>query len=98
MSQWRRPTRYRAVVLTPIRAATICFEGVLGLAGTRGLRKQILDGLSGFGPALLLKLVNPIGDCLNHFARRLGFGIALDCGRRLSGSLVLFYDFDGFLL
>ena len=69
----------------------------LSLVWSRILRKQRLDCVGSFDPALLLKFSNPIGYSLNHFARRLSRGIVLVDGLFLTDALV-FLDYSNSFL
>ena len=71
--------------------------GWLSLVRTRVFRNQQLDGVGGFHAALLLKLSNPIGYGLNHFARRLSRRDFFGSGFLLARPLVLLDDSDYFL-
>ena len=80
-----------------IRFEFSCEVTRLSLVWSRILRKQRLDCVGSFNPALLLKFRNPIGYSLNHFARGLRGCVSL--GRRLllARSLVFLDDLDCFL-
>ena len=70
----------------------------LDFAWTRILWQERFNRLSSFSPALLLNFVHPIGDSLNHFARGLRLCVALTHRFLVPLALVLFNDFDCFLL
>lgn len=72
-------------------------EGELDLAGARIIGEHQFDGAGRFCAALLLKFINPIGYCFNHFARSLRGRVSLRRGLLLTRPLILFYDFDNFL-
>lgn len=63
---------------------------------------ELCEGL-GFGLSLLLKLANPIGDCVHHIARRLLRALARRlnfAGRSvlLTGALFALYNLNDFLI
>ena len=80
-----------------IRFEISCEVTRLSFVWSRIFRKQRLDCVGSFDPALLLKFSNPIGYSLNHFARGLSRGIALIDGLFLTDALVLFDDSNSFL-
>jgi hypothetical protein len=72
-------------------------EGELDLTGARIIRQHQFDGAGRFDTALLLKFINPIGNCFDHFTRSLRGRVSLRRGLLLTRPLVLLYDFDNFL-
>ena len=69
----------------------------LGFVAARIVRHHQFDGVGGFETALLLQLVNPIGNGFDHLPRSLRRCGSLRRRLLLTRPLVLFYDFDSFL-
>jgi hypothetical protein len=68
----------------------------LRFAASRRLRQKS-ERMSSFSPSLLLKFVNPIGDCAHHFTRCLASGICFGL-RRYTRLFTLLDDSNDFLV
>ena len=80
-----------------IRFEISCEVTRLSFVWSRIFRKQRLDCVGSFDPALLLKFINPIGYGFHHFTRGLRGRGSLRRGLLLTRPLVLLDDFYSFL-